>query len=162
MKGRLNSPSVFILVLLLVAGWGLSGCRPLLEPEVKGMSGFAVNRKNEEKKIQYEFDLEVFNPNRKKIALLKYELDVYVNGKKVGTSLSTQKHKLSKFEKQSFHFVVLSDLKQTLGGIMGLLTSFLGGDQEVNVKLDGVVKARAGWVSRKMPVEIEYPVKIQL
>lgn len=155
--------SGFVPILCLVSWFALvyAGCKIPVEPEVRGVNGFVVNRNNDLKHIQYEFDLQIFNPNAFALKILEYDLDVFVNGKLVGKAISDGKYRIAKLRDDNFHVRVESDLKKTFSTLLSVAFEFLGGEKHLQVGLSGVIRGKAHGVSKRIPVKTEFPVQVR-
>lgn len=157
-----NRFGTLALSAIAIAFWylvGLFGFTKPRSPEVRGISRIRVNRNNEEKKVQLEIGLEVFNPNPYKMKVLEYDLDVFVNGKPLGKVAERRISVMQKEDDSQVTFGVRTDLKKVLGGIGGLvgglISGLVSGEKEVDVRVKGYVKARARGIDRKVPVDFE-------
>jgi LEA14-like dessication related protein len=130
-------------------------------PTVQGISKFRVNRNKEEKKVVFQADVEIFNPNRFKIKIIQCDLTLFLNGARVGEAHSQEKTVLAKRTKSLMPIAVETDLKHILGGVLGLLTDLIGGDISVRAKVVGTLKARARGISKYIPVDFEKSLSIQ-
>lgn len=153
--------SPFVAAIMLV-GIFLSSCATPKMPELKKVSHFKINRNNDDRKLQFEMDLNVFNPNRYKVKILDYNFDVFVNGHKVGNAFSDEKVVLKKEETGKLQMQVFTDLGKIAKGFLGLLKTFFGGDQKIDIGLDGYIQAKARGIRKKIRVKKNQPYTLKL
>ena len=154
------SPLTLLLSTLCVLF--LASCATPRMPEVRKVSHFKVNRQNEDRKLQFAMDLDVYNPNRYKVKILEYQFDVFVNGQKVGNAFSDEKMVLKKQEKGSLPISIFTDFGKIAKGVLGLLKTFIGGDQKVDIALDGYIRAKARGIRKRIEVHKKEPFSINL
>jgi LEA14-like dessication related protein len=138
------------LLLLLV------GCAAPKELEFKGISKFTVNRDNDAQALQIQLVAAIFNPNKFKIKVLDYQLDLYINGAKVGKAESAQNRLLAKKAESQVPFSVKTSLGGLLSGAGAVLMGL--GAPTLDVRIVGAVRARAYGVAKRFPVDITHAV----
>lgn len=141
----------FVVISLLVC----CGCIRPMEPTFQGISKFQRNGKNTGKDQGFTLGIDIKNPNRYKIKVLSYDLEVFVSGAKVGEAHNRNKHVLPKNGLSTVDVTVVSDMKQIFGGILGALGGIFGKDKAVIVRLKGSVLAQVKGIRKQLPVELE-------
>ncbi len=74
--------ALFSLVFVFLLG--LASCKPILEPEVRGLAGVELGR-NEAGNWVVSLKVRAFNPNRKSLKLTKLHVRVWMDGSELGT-----------------------------------------------------------------------------
>lgn len=146
---------------LVLAGLLLAavGCASPKEPVFRRVDDFKINRNEESRKLQYQFSVVLFNPNRYPIKILDYEVDVYLNGKLMGTALAPQKYKLIRESESAVGVEIQTDLWKSVKTLFGMATNLFGG-KEMSVKLEGRIKGKVRGVSKWIPIREEFPFKM--
>ncbi|MEM7037248.1 MAG: LEA type 2 family protein, partial [Bacteroidota bacterium] len=148
-----------LLPLLLLCFVILFGaCKVPQAPQVQGFSKFRVNRKNPDRKVQFEVGLDVYNPNRYKLKILDYAVKVYVNDRQIGDATDSEKIVLPRQAGSTVDFGVRTDLKKVLGGVSGMLGGLLRGKTDLDVRVVGTVRARARGITKTVPVDFKKAV----
>lgn len=150
-------------MLLVFAGLllGGTGCFSLKVPEVKGISGFKFNRKNDEKQFQAELNLRVYNPNKSKIVLQDYDLNVYLNGSLLGKAESHENNALKGLEECEVPFIIKTDLAKLAGTAMKvILEAALGNLDEMELHIQGKLKTKTRGISKIIEVDHSQNVKL--
>lgn len=151
------------LVLLWIPVYLMAtSCARPMAPEIKGVSKFKINRKNPEKKIQFQVQLDMFNPNRFKVKLLDYDLEIYVNGKKVGEVKGDEKVVMKKLERMTYPLKIRTSLGQVVGGLVGLSQELKDKDLKIDVRVEGVVKAKAHGIAKRKWVKYSREIPLKL
>jgi LEA14-like dessication related protein len=143
---------------MLLAGLALlvlGGCALPLEPRFERVSEFKPHGAQDDKPAGISLGLDLHNPNAYKIKLLRYDLDIFVNGNKVGDAERREKQTLAGNGTSTLHFELATDLKQVFSGLLGALGGLLGKDQAVVVSAKGTVLARAKGIQKLVPVDFE-------
>ena len=113
-------------------------------------------------KMKIGFGLDVENPNKFNIKVTDYDVDVSINGVKVGKAKSSQNIILIKGERNSYPLTVEADIAKVLTGSLMNLGSLFGGGKpkELKAEISGTIRASAYGVSKKIPVEGSYPINL--
>lgn len=139
----------FLMFLVLHLG----ACKIPLSPEIKGVSEFKLNGKNNGKPTGFGIGLDVYNPNNHRIKILAYDLDVFVNGKKLGNANRRGKQVMLKYSNSTLHFDIETDIKQIFTSIFSALGGLIGKDKNVEVNLKGVIVGKAHGIRKKIPID---------
>lgn len=153
MENRLKQ--LALVGLMLVA----YGCASPKEPVFRRVDSFKINRNEESRKLQYQFDVVLFNPNKYPIKILDYEVNVYLNGKLMGTALASQKYKLISETESPVGVEIQTDLWKSLKTMVGMAVGMVG-DKEMTVKLEGRIKGKVRGLSKWIPIQEEFPIKM--
>lgn len=149
--------SRWLKVLALV---GLvSSCAAPKEPTFRGIEGFKMSRNEESRKLQYEFDLILFNPNRYAIKILDYEVDVYLNGKLLGRAEGAERAKLIRQADSPVHVEMQTDLMKSMKSLFGMAADWIGGDKEMKIRVEGRIKGRVKAFTKWVPIDAEFPLQ---
>jgi LEA14-like dessication related protein len=106
--------------------------------------------------IEAIVSMKVKNPNNYKITIVNSDLDLFINGSKMGKAIIKDKIVLKKQQTEVYTFVVGA---KPSGGILGSLLS-IAFSKNVRVGVKGKVKARAFMVSKSFPVDVEQNVSL--
>lgn len=148
------------MAVMAVLGLLLGGCAIPKEPTFQGISKFQLNGKQNGKEPGFSIGVDVHNPNNYRLKLLQYDLRVTVNGAKVGEAHQRGKQVLFRNSTGTIGFDISTDLKQVLGGLLGVLSGLLGEKKGVLVKVDGTVVAKAKGIRKEVPVTFEKKIEI--
>jgi LEA14-like dessication related protein len=109
------------LVMLLAFVLGMAGCTLPLEPRLQGISEFKPHGAREGTQAGITLGLDIENPNRYKIKVLAYDLDIFVNGKQVGKAEHNGKQVMAGMGTSTIRLDVATDIRQMFGGLLGVL-----------------------------------------
>ncbi len=143
----------WFLTVMLLTLFVFSGCKIPMEPTIKNISEFKLNGKNNGKKPGFGIGLEVHNPNKHKLKILAYDLDIFVGDKKLGNATRKGKQVLLKYSTSTLHFDIETDIKRIFTSIFGALSSLLGKDKRVDVHIKGTIVGKAHGIRKKIPVD---------
>lgn len=143
----------FWALLLLVL---LAGCATPKELEFKGISKFAVNRDNEDEKLRIQLVAAIHNPNQFRVKVLDYNLDLYINGSKIGRAESGENSLLRKECQTDVPFSVQTSLGGLLSGAGAVLMGL--GKPDLQLRIVGDVRAKAYGIPKRYPVDITHAV----
>jgi Late embryogenesis abundant protein len=124
------------LCLLLVLGVGCAAPKELV---FNGVSKFAINRDNDDEKLRIQMTAAVENPNNFRIKVLDYNLDLYINGAKVGRVESKENRLLRKKCQSEVPFSVDTSVGGLFSGLGAVLMGL--GKPDLQIRLVGDVKA---------------------
>jgi hypothetical protein len=118
--------------------------------EVKyvGVSSIS-NIKKDGKRISFDADLKIDNPNNSNIVLSPSELDVYLKGKKLGTVFLTKRLKLKK--RVEGVYTTSLEIQLESGSLLTIASSALFGKMELT--LQGKVRVGNGFIAKKFKVD---------
>jgi LEA14-like dessication related protein len=113
-------------------------------------------------KMMIGFGLDVENPNNFNIKVTDYDVDVSLNGIKVGKAKSNENIILKKGERNSYPLQVEADIAKVLAGNLMNLGSLFGGGKpkELEATISGNIRASVYGVSKAIPVEGKYPINL--
>ena len=150
-------PRLLLILGLLLA---FSSCH-FDEVKYVGVSNIS-NIKKDGKRISFDADLIIDNPNNSTIAVSPSELDVYLKGKKLGTVFLTKKVKLRK--KVEGIYTTSLEIQLESGSLLSIASSALFGKMELTLK--GKVRVGNGFIAKKFKVDeakdINFPAIKQL
>jgi len=107
-----------------------------------------------------EVDLKIYNPNPYKLTILKVDADLYLNDKDIGDAEINEKVTIDKKSNLVYTIKLDGDYTQMGGSLLeGLLGSIFA--QTVNLRIDGTIKGRALFISKKVYFELDEDVKLQ-
>lgn len=144
--------SIFTLTLFLTLALTLSSCT-VRSPQFRGISDFKVNRDNPDKKVQFQVGVDFFNPNGFKLKLLRYDLDIYLNNRKVGEAHDRRNMVLKRKAQGTLKFGFRTTLKQVLAGIAGVFGGVATGKRGIDLRISGVVRAKARGIAKNVPID---------
>lgn len=147
-------------LFLATAAFLLGGCAIPKEPSFQGISKFHLNGKQSGKEPGFSIGVDLHNPNNYRLKVLQYDLRVAVNGAKVGEAHQRGKQVLLRNSTTTLQFDVATDLKQVLGGLLGVISGLLGDKKGILVKVDGTVVAKAKGIRKEVPVSFEKKLEI--
>ncbi len=135
--------------LLLIFGLLLtfSSCH-FDEVKYVGVSSIS-NIKKDGKRISFDADLKIDNPNNTNIVVSPSELDVYLKGKKLGTVFLTKRVKLRK--KTEGVYSTSLEIQLESGSLLTIASSALFGKMELT--LQGKVRVGNGFIAKKFKVD---------
>ena len=142
----------FGLVLVLSLFWG---CKIPMQPTIQGISKFQVHGKKTENGQVFSLGIDLHNPNPYRLKLLAYDLDLVVNGSKLGEAHNRGKQVLLKSSTTTLNFDVATSAKQVIDGIFGALSRIVKGETSTLVRIQGTVLAQAHGIRKTVPVEFE-------
>ena len=102
------------------------------------------------KQTQLSMDVLLFNPNRYPLKLKDADVNVFINGNKLGTMLLSECFPVPGLDTFSMPVTLDVDLKNVLPNALQLLMT-----PEVDIKLDGSVKAGRHGIYINVPVQYE-------
>lgn len=151
----MKSPGIALILsalLLLTAFWG---CKIPMEPTFQGISKFKVNGQKSENGQIFSIGLDIHNPNPYKLKMLAYDLELYMNGEKLGEAHNRGKQVLVKSSTSTIFFDVSTSAKQVISGIFGALSRVVKGETSTLVNIKGTVLAQAHGIRKRVPVAFE-------
>lgn len=136
----------------------LSSCVDYKDVEIVGIKDIKVE-KIDQSGVKATISLQVKNPNNYKISVVGSDLDLYVNGNKLGKAELKDKIKLKKNSNDVHVFRVESNFKDAgMALLPSLLTAITKGS--VQLKIKGTIKGKAFLVCKKIPVEFSENVRL--
>ena len=106
-----------------------------------------------------EVDLKIYNPNRYKITVLNVDADIYLNDKDIGDAKIKRKVVIDKKSNLVYSIRLEGDYTKMGGSLLeGLLGSIFA--QTVNLKIDGTIKGRALFISKRVYFQVDEDVRL--
>ncbi len=148
----------YSLLLITVSLLTLHSCVDYKEVKIVGIKDVQVEKISQEG-IKAKIFLQINNPNDYKISVVDSDLDLYLNGVKMGKAILKDKIKLNKTSDEIYGFRVETSFKEAgITSLPALMAAFTGGTIQVRAK--GNIKARAYMVSKKVDMDFSEMVKI--
>ena len=141
--------------LLLISLLLTASCATPLEPTFKGISKFQLNGNQNGKDPGFALGLDVNNPNRFKISLLSYDLNITVSDKKVGEAHARKRQVMQANGSSTISFDVATNPKQLFDGMLGAIGAIFGKEKSVSVGVEGTITVRAKGIRRKILVNLQ-------
>ena len=146
------------IIALTIVGIGMQGCtRPEEAPEFLGVRNIKVNKVE---KTTAHLNAEAYfnNPNDVKMTLRKIDVDVTMEGEKIGTIDQSTRIKIP----PQSDFKVPLDATFNIGDV-GVLNSILGmlGGKKMKVRYEGHVKVTMHGIPMRIPVDYEDEIKLR-
>ncbi len=151
MRSHANFIRLLAMLILVLA----TGCAIPLEPRFEQVSEFKPHGKAGGKEAGITLGLDMHNPNPYKIKLLAYDLDIFLNGNKVGDATHRGKQVMIGKSTSTIRIELVTDLKQIFGGLIGALNGLLGKKQALELEIKGTVVAKAKGIQKKVPIEFK-------
>lgn len=145
-------------IALLFGVISLTSCKAPQELEFRGVSGVDVKRPSDGG-MALDVRMKVHNPNKFKVSVLNYDLDIAVNGKALGEAQSNKKQSIKGGETKDMSFTVKTNLMKLLGFGLGSLGGKLAGDG-MKVKVNGTTKVKAFLIKKTLDVDYETSVDL--
>jgi len=141
---------------LLIPSILLASCTAYRDVEFKGVkrtrfTGFDASG------VSCEFDVELFNPNPYKITLVSSEVDLFMEGTRLGHVALPSSAVLAPEEKTMLKLSCTAEsesIPQILGGAIGLVFK-----KDIVVEGKGSVTAKAFMISKTVPVQFTQRLK---
>ena len=137
----------------------LFSCKPIYPPLFAGIDSYNFNRA-EANAMEVQLNVKIKNPNAFNILIKKYDLNVIVNGTKIGQAKSKEKVRLTKQTEQAYPFYLQTDLQNVLAQILPGLSSIIN-NKPIELKLEGYIKGGAFGVSKKFPFSVTRPLEMK-
>lgn len=140
--------SYLILTLVLSV---LVGCLSYEEVKVVRVVGTDVKSFSMEG-AEVDITLQISNPNNYKITISNFNLDIFINGTKIGKADVASRVVLAKNSNEN-HTINMKLKKGGLsaGAMPALLSAAMGGRMQLRAK--GTIKAKAKMISKKVPID---------
>jgi LEA14-like dessication related protein len=137
----------WLLLLVLIT---LQGCRVYRDVEFKGVKETRFTSFSA-KGVSCEFDVEIYNPNPYKISLISSEVDLFMEGTRLGHVALPVSAVLAPEEKTTLKLSCTADtesIPKLLGGAIGLVFK-----KDIVIEGKGVITAKAFMISKTVPVD---------
>ena len=126
----------------------LSACATIKQPEVVSFNGIS-DFKMSSGKILFTVSADIMNPNGHRFKLFPSQLDVIIDGKKLGQLSNPNKHILKRKKTSSVSIPLVADTEK--GALLRLTTLAL--KDSVEVQFFGDIKAGFSIFKKKVPFE---------
>ncbi len=156
MLKALRSISYLLILGLLFLG----GCALPLEPRFERVSEFNMHGRSADQAPGITLGLDLHNPNRYKIKILSYDLEVMIGGKKVGNAQHTGKQVMAGNAISTIRIELATDLRQAIDGLLGAIGGLLGKQNAVDLEVKGTVLARAKGIQKRVPVDFQKHIEL--
>jgi LEA14-like dessication related protein len=145
-----------VAVLLLSIVVTLESCRPYRDVEFKGVKDTRFTSFNAQG-ITCEFDIELFNPNIYDITLMESDVDLFMEGTRLGRVELPSSAVLSGENSTMLKLSCTADaasIPKLLGGAIGLMFK-----KDIVIQGKGTVTAKAFLISKTIPVSFEQRIQ---
>lgn len=139
--------AIRLVILLLVAGF--CSCKPSKDLVYQNIQNFKMQQAGSGQAI-LSMDIRLYNPNNRKIALKEADVEVMLDGTRLGKMRVNGKCAVSGLDTCSLPVLLDVDLKNVLPNAFRLLTA-----SDMNVTLTGTIKAGRYGMYRKIPISYE-------
>lgn len=144
-------------VLFLLLPFFLSACLTIKEVNVGKIQGVKIEEVTKEG-VRLEFQIPIENKNNFKIKIKDVDLKIDINRVSLGEIKKIKKIVIPANSNEVHTFQVEAKISNILMGSLAMIGSMLGG--KANVKVNGHIKAKAFFVSKKIKIEENNPVKL--
>lgn len=159
MKKSLRMRTFQTLALVVISCLMLTSCGFYQEVEVIAVEGISVKEFSKDI-ISADVNLRIFNPNGYKIKLADSDIDLFLNGKKLGKMHLREPLMIPKKDTTVQVLHVTADYSQAersfLGNSLALLLS-----RSVTLEAKGYVKGKVMGVGRKVPVDVKEEISTE-
>lgn len=111
------------------------------------------------KGIELIVALKINNPNKYAISLVDSDLELFIDGNKIGDASIEEKIKLPKKSNEVHKFTVVTTYKGILTSALPTIVAALTG-KSIELGVKGSIKAKAKSISKKFPVEATERVRL--
>jgi LEA14-like dessication related protein len=130
----------------------LQGCRVYRDVEFKGVKETRFTSFSA-KGVSCEFDVEIYNPNPYKISLMKSDVELFLEGTRLGRVELPSSAVLNADEKTTLRLSCTAEpstIPKLLGGAIGMVFK-----KDLIIEGKGNVTAKAFVISKTVPVEFK-------
>jgi LEA14-like dessication related protein len=142
--------------LLFILVFALQGCRVYRDVEFKGVKETRFTSFNAQG-VSCEFDVEVYNPNPYKITLMQSDVNLFLEGTRLGKVQLPESAVLHAENSTILKLTCTAEpasIPKIVGGAIGLVFK-----KDVVIEGKGMVTAKASLVTKTVPVEFTQRVK---
>jgi LEA14-like dessication related protein len=142
--------------LLFILVFALQGCRVYRDVEFKGVKETRFTSFNAQG-VSCEFDVEVYNPNPYKITLMQSDVNLFLEGTRLGKVQLPESAVLHAENSTILKLTCTAEpasIPKIVGGAIGLVFK-----KDVVIEGKGMVTAKASFVTKTVPVEFTQRVK---
>lgn len=148
---KITLPFLFLLLL--------TSCFTYHEVDVLDVGEYRINNVTKEN-VEVSVNIQVNNPNNYNIKLKKTDLDLYLEGEKIGKANIKEDLILKKRTQEKYTLTFQSNYKELSGAVLGRLPSLLR-KSKIKVGLKGRVKAKANLLlGKKFDLDVEETVDV--
>ncbi|MBN2682655.1 MAG: LEA type 2 family protein [Bacteroidales bacterium] len=144
-------------IALLLIPLLFSSCVTIKEVNVGKIQGLKVEEVTKES-VKLEFQIPIENKNNFKIKIKDVDLKIDVNRVSLGEVKKIKKIVIPANSNEIHNFHIEAKVSNLLMGSLAMIGSMLGG--KANVKVNGHIKAKAFFVTKKIKIEENNPVKL--
>lgn len=152
-----HSPRVFIILALLPTL--LASCLEYREVELKSFDGVMLNGISA-KNLELSLSATIHNPNNYNIKVRNPDIDVFVEGFKVGKLDMEEALVLKKESEQQYTIPILTSVDGEIASLLPLLMIVFSKDR-IDIQAKGDFKATAKLLSKRVDVDIEQKVDLR-
>ncbi len=145
-----------LLLLFFIMIFGLSACK-IQAPIIGSPTDYKVEKFNL-KEVKLKIWLPIENPNKLKFNISKVDLDIYINGSKLGKVTKLEKVQIPAKSKDIYAVKLHVEMKDLGVSAMSALAHL--SSRRVLLKLDGSVTVSKFVIVKKIEVESEESIKI--
>jgi LEA14-like dessication related protein len=142
--------------LLFILVFALQGCRVYRDVEFKGVKETRFTSFNAQG-VSCEFDVEVYNPNPYKITLMQSDVNLFLEGTRLGKVQLPESAVLHAENSTILKLTCTAEpasIPKIVGGAIGLVFK-----KDVVIEGKGMVTAKASFVTKTVPIEFTQRVK---
>ena len=140
---------VKLTTIFIVLATCLTACFNLKEPQVKGVNNVKIIGVKDGE-ITMSFDVRIKNDNNIDLKVTKLDLDVTVNGTKLGKAILIDKLVIEKNQEKTYTVPINIKLDSEQGSLFTMLLGFMGNTPKVEV--NGSVSAKAYGITKTVPI----------
>lgn len=143
--------SVYPYLILICFLYMLAGCLSYEEVKVVRVVNTDVKKFSMEG-AEVELTLQISNPNNYKITISNFNLNIFLNGTKLGKADVANRVVLPKNSNQN-HSITMKLKKGGLSAaaMPAMMSAAMGGRMQLTAK--GTIKAKAKMISKKVPID---------
>jgi len=153
-----NLKKAIFYVSFLVLTFSIVACISYKEVKVIEITDVGV-KKFTAKGVEVEVAMQIKNPNNYNIHIVDSDLELFVEGNRIGTAKIDNKITLPKKSNQIHRFILKSSLKDMGSSVFPLLMRVLGGGT-IDLHIKGDIKAKAKGIGKRFPVDFKEKVKL--
>ena len=147
-----------LMLKILVLLFFLNSCMTYEDVKFRGVSNFKVEKLDKEKAI-LKFDAEVYNPNDYNITVRANNIDLSMSNQSLAKADLGKKVVIKKNSTDSYPVEVVVKLEDLMSGLGSSVLNVFS-KKSVNLSINGNAKVSAKGLSKKFPIDLEYPVNM--
>ncbi len=110
-------------------------------------------------KIEISFNCEINNPNKFRMVLKQYDMDVSLNDKTLGKAGTNEKIVIKGKSSASHPFKLSASYQDFMSATVSGLGALLN-REPVTFKIKGAIKGRIWWFKKNIPIETTQKIKL--